>query len=281
VPHRLRRVPIGISYALLGWAAVVVGWLRVDRVAVDTPTVRRWVRVAASEPWMTVTAIVATGCAATVVATRWLGLLGVVRDFSVTRDSIDHVSGGGPVIYSTVGYFRELGFAGGPDHLLTHVDHWAWRVGFFAGVLWMLRLARRVSGYRIGVLRVVGVLIGLGVFVVTGAMHRAVDPTARSERSDDLWLDRLVTLWCGAGVASGLLIGFTTTRMSGSGTIPPAHLGETATLAPLSSSIARAGLQLVVALGGWLLAVHLTRRWIATSEHSDTPRQQLDAAVNP
>src|SRR5882757_2636223 len=51
----------------------------------NTRIVRRIGRWAGREPWMVFTAAVATVCAATVVAIRWLAVLGVVRDYAVTR----------------------------------------------------------------------------------------------------------------------------------------------------------------------------------------------------
>jgi len=208
---------------------------------------------------MASTAAVATVCAMTVVAVRWLAVVGLVRDYAISHTILLNPQISGGALFSTEGYRRQLGLAGGPSQALTHLDAIAWRVGFFAGTAWMLRLARRVSGYRIGGLRTVGVFTGFGIFIVAGAMHRAVDPTPRPRRSDQR-LDSMITLWCVVALVGGLLIAWTihAGQFSESGNAVPAHVGDVATLAPLGWSMLRNSLQLCAAAGGWSLATLLT-----------------------
>ena len=94
---------------------------------------------------MAFTAFVATVCAMTIVAIRWLAVLGIVRDYAITRTSGSLPPAGGGWSYTTSNYHRQLGLLSGPSAALTHLDHWTWRVGFVAGILWMLRLGLLAS----------------------------------------------------------------------------------------------------------------------------------------
>ena len=208
---------------------------------------------------MALTAVVATVCAATVAAIRWLGVLGVVRDYAVTHTSGSFPPAGGGWGSTTSSYHRQLGLISGPSAAITHLDAVAWRLGLLAGILWMLRLGLLSADHRIGVLRGFGVVVGFGVFVVTGVLHRIAEvviPVDRTRR----WLDRFITLWCLAAVAGAAVAVFAInlTRQAGG----PSTLGDHAVITPLGWSIARNALQLAVAVGGWALAATLTRSWI-------------------
>ena len=143
---------------------------------------------------MALTASIATLCAITLAAIRWLAVLGVLRDYAVA-----HTSGSVTGSYTASPIHRQLGLLSGPSDALTDVDYWAWKIGFIAGVLWLLRLALRSANHRIGVLRTLGIVLGLGAFVATGVAHRITDSVIPSERAR--WMNRLITLWCFAAVS--------------------------------------------------------------------------------
>jgi hypothetical protein len=210
---------------------------------------------------MAATALVATSCAITVLAIRWLAVIGVVRDYAVT-----HTTGSLPTSgwgFTTSTFHRQLGLASGPSAALTNVDHLAWYLGFAAGLFWMLRLGRRSANRRIGTLRTVGILTGWGLFVVTGVMHRIADAVARRVHTRDE-TDLAITLWCSLAFATAVFVGLT---ISVGAQVPgPTALGDHAVLAPIGWSIARNALQLLVVLGGWSIAAYLTRQWILLAD---------------
>ena len=218
---------------------------------------------------MALTASVATLCAATVVAIRWLALLGVVRDYAVTRTTGSLPTSGWGVTSSS--FHRQLGLSGGPSLALTHLDLLAWRLGFVAGIFWILRLGLRSANRRIGTLRTVGLLTGFALFVVTGVMHRIDDAAAPRRADTRARTDLAIRLWCFTTFATAVFVGMT---ISVGAQVPgPTRLGEQAVLAPIGWSIARNGLQLVVALVGWLIAAFLTREWLRShDEHGSTRR---------
>ena len=212
---------------------------------------------------MAFTASIATLCAMTVAAIRWLAVLGVVRDYAVAQTSGSLVSGS----YTASGIHRQLGLISGPSDALTHVDSWAWRVGFIAGVLWVLRLGLRSANHRVGVLRGLGVVVGLGAFVATGVAHRIVEIVIPSERARRMHL--LITLWCFAAVVTAIFVGATigAADVLNSVTTPGNHVE----LQPVGWSIARNAMQLLVVIGGWSIAASLTRHWVTLDEHADAP----------
>ena len=217
---------------------------------------------------MALTALVATLCAVSLVAIRWLALLGVVRDFAVTDTT------GSASSFSTSAVHRQLGLATGPSVALTHLDHLMWVLGLGAGVLWMLRLGLRSADRRIGVMRGLGLVIGFAVFVVTGVMHCIVEAVT-TEKPDRT--HRLITCWCATAVLSAVLLMFSLN--SGPQSFGPPVIGTAAALTPLGWSIAGLGLQLAVVIGGWLLAVSLTRRWIDLVESPTSLNRPLASRV--
>jgi hypothetical protein len=223
--------------------------------------VRRLGRWAWNEPWMALTATVGTFCAATLIAIRWLAVIGVVRVYTVTRTS------GSLSSYTSNLLHSQVGLASGPSAALSNLDRLTWKLGLLAGIFWMLRLGVRAAAHRIGVLRAIGVLAGFGVFVVTGVMHvvaERVRPVSSRDR-----INRVITLWCVAAVGSAVLVMVTDNMARASG---PATLGDKALAVPVAWSVARSALQLGVALGGWLLAASLTRRWFMFTEwRADQP----------
>ena len=228
---------------------------------------RRAVHLAIREPWLALTASVATLCAATVIAIRWLAVLGVVRDYAVTHTTgFLPTSGWGSTSSS---FHRQLGLASGPSLALTHLDWVAWHLGFAAGLFWMLRLGLRSAHRRIGVLRTIGVLTGFAVFVVTGVMHRIDDALPRPGDTRAR-TDLAIRLWCFAAVGTAIFVGWTISI--GAQPPGPTQLGQHAVIAPIGWSIARNAMQLVVALGGWLIAASLTREWMrADATRANTP----------
>jgi hypothetical protein len=216
----------------------------------------RWVQ---REPWFAFTVLVATVCATTIVAIRWLAVMGVVRDYAVARTSGYLPSAGGGWGYSTSTYHRQLGLLSGPSVALTHLDIWTWRVGFFAGVLWVLRLGLRSANRRVGVVRGLGVVVGVGAFVATGVAHHVADAVIPSVHARER-MHRLITMWCFAAVLTAVAVGMTVSvgAASSSGT----RLGDHAVLAPIGWSIARNAMQLLVVVGGWSIAWALTRAWV-------------------
>jgi hypothetical protein len=201
---------------------------------------------------MVLNATVATACTITVIAIRWLALVGVLRDYSVTR-----TTGSLGSSYTSWTVHRHIGLATGPSVALTNLDRLAWKLALAAGILWMLRLGVRAAGRRVGVMRFLGVIVGLGLFVATGVMHRIADVVhPAAERA---WIHRVITWWCTVAVI-GVVIVMATDRVGGpSG---PPVLGDHAQQIPIAWSITRAVVQLGVALGGWLLAASFTRRWL-------------------
>jgi hypothetical protein len=223
---------------------------------------------------MTSTATVATLCAITVIAIRWLALFGVVRDYAVTRTTGSLPTSGWGV--TTSSYHRELGLASGPSAALTHLDLVAWRLGLVAGVFWVLRLGLRSAHRRIGTLRTVGLLTGFGLFVVTGVMHRIDDAAAVHRRADRRALtDLAISLWCFTAVASVVFVAFSISVGAQSSGQP--QLGDQAVLTPIGWSIARNALQLLVALGGWMIAGLLTREWVLAHDEHSKPRRAARA----
>jgi hypothetical protein len=214
---------------------------------------------------MALTAAIASFCAATVIAIRWLAVLGVVRDYTVTRTS------GSLSSYTSTMLHSQIGLASGPSAALSNLDRLTWKVGLLAGIFWMLRLGLRGAAHRIGALRAIGVFAGFGVFVVTGVMHVIADRVRPIDTRDRV--HRVITLWCVAAVASAVVVAVTDNMAQGSG---PPKVGSTALPIPLDWSMARGALQLGVALGGWLLAASLTRRWI---EFNDSRADQPGASV--
>jgi hypothetical protein len=225
-------------------------------------------RSARREPWLAVTALVATLCALTVVAIRWLAVLGVVRDYAVARTSGSVPPAGGGWGYTTSSYHRQLGLISGPSLALTHIDSWTWRVGFFAGVFWVLRLGLRSANRRVGVLRGIGVVSGFGAFVATGVAHHIADAVIPSVHARDR-MHRLITLWCFAAVLTAVLVGMTVSVGAASDSLT--KLGDHAVRAPAVWSIARNAMQLLVVVGGWSLAWSLTRSWIKVDDLAFTP----------
>ena len=206
---------------------------------------------------MALTASVATLCAATVIAIRWLAVLGVVRDYSVTHTTgFLPTSGWGSTSSS---FHRQLGLASGPSLALTHLDWVAWHLGFAAGLFWILRLGLRSANRRIGILRTIGVVTGFAVFVVTGVMHRIDDalPRLGDTRART---DLVIRLWCFAAVGTAIFVGMTISI--GAQAPGPTQLGSHAVIAPIGWSIARNTMQLTVALVGWLIVAFLTREWM-------------------
>jgi hypothetical protein len=220
------------------------------------------------------TALVATLCALTVVAIRWLAVLGVVRDYAVARTSGSVPPAGGGWGYTTSSYHRQLGLITGPSLALTHIDSWAWRVGFFAGVLWVLRLGLRSANRHVGVLRGIGVVSGFGAFVATGAAHYIADAVIPSIRARDR-MHRFITLWCCAAVLTAVLVGMTVGVGAASDSLTT--LGDHAVRAPAGWSIARNAMQLLVVVGGWSLAWSLTRSWIKGGDLAVTPNVRHSA----
>ncbi len=208
---------------------------------------------------MTFTASVATLCAFTLVAIRWLAVLGVVRDYAVARTSGSLPPAVGGWGYTTSTYHRQLGLLTGPSLALTHLDSWTWRVGFLAGVFWVLRLGLRSANRRVGVLRGFGVVSGFGAFVATGVAHHVADAVIPSVPARDR-MHRLITLWCFAAVFTAVLVGMTVSVGAASDNLTT--LGDHAVRAPAAWSIARNAMQLFVVVGGWSLAWSLTRSWV-------------------
>jgi hypothetical protein len=223
----------------------------------------RWVR---REPWMALTASIATLCAITLGAIRWLAVLGVLRDYAVAHTS-GSVTGG----YTASPIHRQLGLLSGPSDALTDVDYWAWKIGFIAGVLWLLRLALRSANHRIGVLRTLGIVLGLGAFVATGVAHHIVDCVVPSGRAR--WMNRLITLWCFAAVFTVL---FYRARIGSADVLNSVTtMGAHVELQPIGWSIAGNAMQLLVVIGGWSIAACLTRHWVRLDERADGPRALL------
>jgi hypothetical protein len=220
------------------------------------------------------TALVTTVCVLTIVAIRWLAVLGVVRVYAVTRTTGSFPPSGGGWSSSTSGTFGQLGLTSGPSAALTHLDQLTWKVGLFAGILWVLRLGLRSADHRIGGLRGVGIAVGLGVFVVTGVAHRIAEAVIPSERSRD-WVDHLISLWCFAAVLTTVFaVASVHESYAPTGALTS---GDHAVLASAGWSFARNASQLVVAVGGWWMAVVLTRRWVVIDERSRAPRRSAPA----
>jgi hypothetical protein len=238
----------------------------------DTWRVRSMSRWVWREPWMAFTACVTTVCVMTVIAIRWLAVLGVVRDYTVTHTSGSLPPAGGGFSYSTSSYHRHLGLLSGPSTALTQLDHWTWRIGLVAGILWMARLGLRSANRRIGTLRGLAVVFGFGAFVVTGVAHGIAEVVIPSVRTRDR-MHLLITIWCFAAVITAVLVMATVSV----GVVPPGGptLGDHAVIAPVGWSIARNALHLLVAFGGWAIALSLTRRWIRAEEPSDETSRLL------
>jgi hypothetical protein len=208
---------------------------------------------------MALVALVATLCAATVASIRWLAVLGVVRDFRVDgtpSPSGDPMSTGWTFTSTSTSHFR-LGIASVPSVSLTNLDALAWKLGFIAGIFWVLRLGLRSADRRIGVWRALGVAFGLGLFVATGVLHSIADASIPGDRVRRR-VNGVITLWCVVAVAAVLV-----------GTVAAAH---TANLGPFTPGVhvvaypgawsrTLAALQLTVAVAGWSTAMLLTRGW--------------------
>ena len=222
----------------------------------------RWVR---REPWMALTASIATLCAITLGAIRWLAVLGVVRDFAVAHTS------GSLSSYTASPIHRQLGLLSGPSDALTHVDYLAWRIGFIAGLLWVMRLALRSANYRIGFLRTLGIVFGFGAFVATGVAHRVADSVIPSGRAR--WMNRLITLWCFAAVFT---VFFYRGRIGSADVLNyVTTMGDHVELQPIGWSIAGNAMQLLIVIGGWSIAASLTRQWVRLEERADEPEALL------
>ena len=214
------------------------------------------IRRVAGEPWLLFMATIATGCAITLVAVRWLAILGVIREYAVARDSASS---------SMTATRREFGLAAGPSVLLTRVDRTAWAAGFATGFLWIVHLARRTSGYRIGFVRSVASICGLGLFVATGAMHRTADavlPEPSRSRAN-----LLITTWCASAAFSALVIGWSVAA----GAPDSSGLGLHPLAAPLRWSIARSAAQLLIVAGGWTTGAFLTISWARRTPRRRSP----------
>src|SRR5258708_27138145 len=117
---------------------------------------------------MVLTALVATICATTLAAIRWLAVLGIVRDYAVTHTSGSFPPAGGGWSSTTSSYHRQLGLISGAGSALTRLDATAWRLGLLAGIFWMLRLGLLNADPPLGLLPRFGIVPGLGLFLVTG-----------------------------------------------------------------------------------------------------------------
>jgi hypothetical protein len=157
----------------------------------------------------------------------------------------------------------------GPSSELTRVDAWSWRVGFIAGLFWVLRLGLRSANRRIGGFRGLGIVVGLGVFVVTGVAHIIADVVMPAGRVRNR-MQRLITLWCATAVLTAIFVGVTSNNFWSDSDTPGTH----AVLVPVGWSIATNGLQLLTAIGGWSIAAFLTHRWF-TSADRDAARGVL------
>ena len=84
-----------------------------------------------------------------------------------------------------------------------------------------------------------------------------------------------MTVWCFAAVLTAVLVMATVSV----GAVPPggSTLGDHAVVAPVGWSIARNALQLVVVLGGWSIALFLTRSWVTLDEPADETSRSLTA----
>jgi hypothetical protein len=199
-------------------------------------------------------------CAATAVvagstfaAIRWLATLGVVRVYEV--EHVTGVTGDGLIVSSQHTYERALGLPGGPSRLLTDLDTNCWKVALVAGGFWMLRLALRAAGYRIGGLRGLGFVLGLVYFVAAGAMHRTTEAIVRPgwRRRTDV----LITASCVALVAGYIALTLGGNDTGGSSERP----GDYAVEYVLPWTMVGNGLLCFVAAGGIALAIFLTVSW--------------------
>ena len=219
---------------------------------------------------MAVTACLATVCALTLAAIRWLAVLGVVRDYAATHTSGTLPPVGGGWGFTTSSFHRQLGLYSGPSAALTRLDSLTWKIGFLAAVFWMLRLGLRSASRRIGNLRGLGIMSGFALFVGTGVAHDVAEAVLPSVRARDA-MHRIITLWCSTAVVSAVVLGLTHGIGAPTGT---ATLGDQAALAPIGWSIARNAVQLFVVVVGWWIAFRLTRDWV----RADMPRLRPRAA---
>ncbi len=207
-----------------------------SRVGGRASAARRLGRLVRHEPWLLVCAGATWAAGSILVAIHLLGSTGILRDFSVI-----HASGNGSVTN-----LREFG-VGVPSSALSHADSVALVVFGVAGSLWMLRLARRAAGYRVGVVRGFFALAGFALFVATGAMHKTAQRT-HSERSI---LESLISVWCFVFVATAFVV-----QIRSWSSIDP-HVRAVG----LGWSIPKHLLALVSIGGGLWIATALTARW--------------------
>lgn len=213
--------------------------------------------------WLWGNAAAATGAAATLVAIRWLALFGVVRIYDVPGSG--NALRGGVLVsaYWSSASHQELGVRdAGPSVALTHLDRVAWTVAVVAGLFWVLRLALGIARYRIGALRGFGVVMGFGLFVATGALHRA-SVVVEDERHRR-WVDGLITLWCTVTALSAIVLTIMTHQEGAELSAPRA--------VALRSTLPYFALQLLIIVGGWLIAAGLTREAVRRTRFWDLER---------
>jgi hypothetical protein len=208
---------------------------------------------------MALVASVASLCAVTATSIRWLAVLGVVHDFRISgtpSPSGDSMSTGWTFTTTSTSPFR-LGLASGPSTALTNLDALAWKLGFIAGIFWVLRLGLRSADRRIGVWRGLGIVFGFGLFVATGVLHYITDALAPGNRTRR-WVNGAVTLWCVVALAA-VVVG--TLAANHTANLGPFTPGVHVVTYPRGWSRGLAALQLVVVVAGWSIAMLLTREW--------------------
>jgi hypothetical protein len=202
---------------------------------------------------MALNAAVTCVCGATYAAIHWLAMLGVVRLYEIRHTTGTMADGIGTT--TTITYHRALGLASGPSAALTDLDGSCMKVAFFAGALWMVRLALRAADRRIGFLRGVGILVGLGFFVAAGAMHYTTEAAVRRHRRGRT--DVAISFLCGILVAAYATLHMAMTRADHG----IDRIGDHTALIPVTWSIASSALQFVVVTSGIALAVFQTVSW--------------------
>lgn len=207
---------------------------------------------------MALVASVASLCAVTAASIRWLAVLGVVHDFRVsgTPSATRSVAPTG-MTFTTSSPQHRLGLASGPSLSLTNLDVLAWKLGFIAGIFWVLRLGLRSADRRIGVWRGLGILFGFGLFVATGVLHSVADALVPRDRTRRR-VNCAVTLWCVVALGAVVIGMFAATHTANLGPFTP---GVHVVAYPGGWSRALAAMQLVVVFAGWSFAMLLTREW--------------------
>lgn len=207
---------------------------------------------------MALTASVASLCAVTAASIHWLAVLGVVHDFRVDgTPGLLGASASTSMTFTSSTPYHQLGLASGPSAALTHLDAVTWKLGFVAGIFWVLRLGLRSADRRIGGWRGIGIVFGFGLFVVTGVLHHTTDALIPRDRTRR-WVDFGITLWCLVAVLGVVIASLATNSAYHGG---PAIPGVRVDVVPTGWSLARNALQLVAAVGGWSIAMLLTREW--------------------